>query len=160
MTRINIGAGRDDSARQVRIHVPGRQTGLSVDIGDAYDRSKLDATVEVRDPLQQADTTLHKRRAPSKATRGRSHAQTPYVRALLLLAAGLVLVVTFTIMAHNLPLILVPVVLVVSIAALYLFALFLVPSSNRAEVRSFGKVLGALIKAAFAKGTHLPKASY
>jgi len=151
MSTINIAPGHQDSERRVNVHLPTQETGLRVDVGDAYDRSKLEATVRVGSTTSQEATSADRREPHPKVARGGESPQTSYVRALLVLVLGVAMAITYTIIARDLSIALVPLVLLVSLGTLYLFALFLVPPSNRSEVRSFSKVLGSLIGAAFPK---------
>ena len=156
MSDIKIGAGHDDSKRKVQINPPRERTGLKVGVGDSFDRAELDAGINVQDgplPAAQAPTAASARKgSPHRESHHESDAsRTLYVRALLLIVGGLAMAFSYLIIARDLPVTLVPLVIVASVAALYLFALFLAPPGS--GVKSFGKVIGALIEAAFPKKT-------
>jgi hypothetical protein len=150
MTTLNIGPGHDRSKRRVDLDVPVGRTGMEVIVGDSYDDSEVDAGVRVRG----GSTMLVGSEPQGNNRAGVTEAESPkamFARAILLLVAGVAIAATYSVIAWQLPVGLVPLVLLVSVCALYMFALFLVPSSNRSGLRSFGTVLRDLIAAAFAK---------
>jgi hypothetical protein len=150
MTTLRIGKGHDDSERRVDMRLPIEKTGLAVDVEDSFDRSKMIANVSFEDssPLEPGGGARH---GGDKVLEepGAYSSKSLYLRALLLLVAGLTTAVSYMIIARGLPALLVPLVLLVSLGALYIFALFLVPSSNSRGLRSFAGIFKALVSAAF-----------
>jgi hypothetical protein len=156
MTRIDIKDSHDEATRRLEFLLPAERTGLVVEVGDTRDRSKLEATVRVEGRM--APDRVESRVAPGgickNATDGTEKTRSDssrslYAKTLLLLVAGLAMAFTFMIIARGLSAALVPLVLLVSLATLYLFALFLVPTKNGRGLRTFTVILKALISAAF-----------
>jgi hypothetical protein len=147
---LEIGKGHDDSKRRIDLTVPVEDTSLRVKVGDSYDQAEVDAIMRVQATTSGVNSSDGVQRSSGAVAVADSY-HSATVRALLLIVAGVALASTYSIIAYQLPIALVPIVLLVSIGALYLFALFLVPPSNSQGVRSFGTVLKALIAAAFLK---------
>jgi hypothetical protein len=149
MTNFDVGAGHGHSKRRVTVETPSKNMPLNVKIGDGYDHSELDASLRVRDSVTTPEPPQSPAHSSSPHEIGMDSPRTLFVRALLLIVAGIAIALTYSIIAYKLSVVLVPLVLILSLSGLYIFALFLVPASNSEGMRSFGDVFKTLIAAAF-----------